>query len=43
MVFQRCREADFYDKPNGYVVTADDVAAELSRINYDLKPLISWL
>ena len=30
---------DFRDKPNGYVVTADDVEAELARIEYTLKPL----
>ena len=30
---------DFRDKPNGYVVTADDVEAELARIEYRLKPL----
>jgi len=30
---------DFRDRPNGYVVTADDVAAELNRIGYTLKPL----
>ena len=30
---------DFRDRPNGYVVTADDVAAELARIDYELKPL----
>ena len=37
--FNDAVKLDFRDKPNGYVVTADDVAAELSRINYDLKPL----
>ena len=30
---------DFRDKPSGYVVTADDVEAELARIDYVLKPL----
>ncbi|MBO6563823.1 MAG: cyclase family protein [Pseudomonadales bacterium] len=30
---------DFRDKPNGYVVTAEDVDAELARIEYELKPL----
>jgi kynurenine formamidase len=30
---------DFRDKPNGYVVTAEDVEAELARIEYTLKPL----
>ncbi len=30
---------DFRDKPNGYVVTAEDVEAELARIEYELKPL----
>lgn len=30
---------DFRDKPSGYVVTAEDVEAELNRINYELKPL----
>jgi kynurenine formamidase len=30
---------DFRHFPNGYVVTADDVADELERIGYDLRPL----
>ena len=30
---------DFRDRPNGYVVTAEDVEAELERIGYTLKPL----
>ncbi|MBO6555314.1 MAG: cyclase family protein [Pseudomonadales bacterium] len=30
---------DFRDKPNGYVVSAEDVDAELARIEYELKPL----
>jgi kynurenine formamidase len=30
---------DFRHFPDGYVVTADDVAAELARIGHDLQPL----
>ena len=30
---------DFRDKPDGYVVTADDVEKELARIGYTLQPL----
>ena len=30
---------DFRDKPNGYVVTAEDVETELDRIDYTIKPL----
>ena len=30
---------DFRDFPDGYVVTADDVAAELDRIGHRLNPL----
>lgn len=30
---------DFRGNPDGYVVTADDVAAELKRIDHDLRPL----
>ncbi len=30
---------DFRDRPDGYVVTAEDVEAELKRIDYELKPL----
>lgn len=30
---------DFRHFPDGYVVTADDVAAELERIGHDLRPL----
>ncbi len=30
---------DFRDKPNGYVVTAADIEAELKRIGHDLQPL----
>ncbi|MDJ0629552.1 MAG: cyclase family protein [Rhodobacter sp.] len=30
---------DFRDKPDGYVVNADEVEAELSRIGHDLQPL----
>lgn len=30
---------DFRHFPNGYVVTAKDVEAELARINYELQPL----
>ena len=30
---------DFRDRPNGYVITAADVEAELKRIDHDLQPL----
>ncbi len=30
---------DFSNKPDGYLVTADDIKDELNRINYQLKPL----
>ncbi len=30
---------DFRDKPNGYVVTAQDVEDELKRIGHDLQPM----
>jgi kynurenine formamidase len=30
---------DFRDRPDGYVVTAEDVAQELDRIGHDLQPL----
>ncbi len=30
---------DFRDRPNGYVISADDVAKELARIEYELQPL----
>ena len=37
--FQPGVKLDFRDKPDGYVVTAEDVDAELKRINHTLKPL----
>lgn len=37
--FQPGVKLDFRHFPNGYVVTAADVEAELKRINHDLKPL----
>ena len=37
--FQPGVKLDFRAKPDGYVVTADDVAAELDRIGHALKPL----
>lgn len=37
--FQNGVKLDFRDKPDGYVVTAQDVEDELSRIEYDLQPL----
>lgn len=30
---------DFSNKPDGYLITADDIKDELNRINYQLKPL----
>ena len=37
--FQHGVKLDFRHFDDGYVVTADDVAAELRRINYTVKPL----
>jgi len=37
--FQPGVKLDFRDKADGYVVTAEDVAAELERIGHTLKPL----
>ena len=37
--FQPGVKLDFRDKPDGYVVTADDVEQELARINVTLSPL----
>jgi kynurenine formamidase len=37
--FQPGVKLDFRDKPDGYVVTAADVEAELARIEVDLAPL----
>ncbi|CDZ76984.1 Putative cyclase [Legionella massiliensis] len=37
--FQDGIKLDFRHFPNGYVVTKDDVQAELERIQYQLKPL----
>ncbi len=37
--FQPGVKLDFRHFPDGYVVTADDVEAELARIGYELKPL----
>lgn len=37
--FQRGVKLDFRHFPDGYVVTAEDVAAELARIGHDLQPL----
>ncbi len=37
--FQPAVKLDFRHFPDGYVVSADDVAAELKRINHELKPL----
>jgi len=37
--FQDGVKLDFRDRADGYVVTAEDVEAELKRINYELKPL----
>jgi len=37
--FQDGVKLDFRDREDGYVVTAKDVATELSRIDYELKPL----
>lgn len=37
--FQNGVKLDFREKPDGYVVTAQDVEDELSRIEYELQPL----
>ncbi len=37
--FQPGVKLDFRDRPDGYVATAADVAAELRRIRHELKPL----
>ena len=37
--FNRGVKLDFRNKPDGYVVTAKDVEAELDRIEHDLQPL----
>lgn len=37
--FQPGVKLDFRDKPDGYVVTADDVEQELARIDFTLSPL----
>ena len=37
--FQNGVKLDFKEKPDGYVVTAQDVEDELSRIGYELQPL----
>lgn len=37
--FQNGVKLDFRDKPDGYVVTAQDVEVELDRIGYELQPL----
>ena len=37
--FQPGVKLDFRDKPDGYVVTADDVEQELARVNVTLSPL----
>jgi len=37
--FQPGVKLDFRDKPDGYVVTAEDVATELARIGHSLTPL----
>ena len=37
--FQPGVKLDFRDKPDGYVVTADDVEQELARIDVTLSPL----
>ncbi len=37
--FRPAVKLDFRHLPDGYVVTAADVAAELARIGYDLQPL----
>jgi len=37
--FQNGVKLDFRDKPDGYVVTAQDVEDELDRIGYELQPL----
>ena len=39
MVFSTGVKLDFRDKPDGYVVTAQDVADELDRIGHELAPL----
>src|ERR1043165_10035150 len=37
--FNDAVKLDFRGKPDGYVCTADDVARELDRLKYQLKPL----
>jgi kynurenine formamidase len=37
--FQNGVKLDFRDRDDGYVVTAEDVEAELARIDYELQPL----
>jgi kynurenine formamidase len=37
--FRPAIKLDFSDKPDGYVVTAEDVEGELKRINHTLSPL----
>ena len=37
--FQPGVKLDFRERPDGYVVTADDVENELARIRHELKPL----
>ena len=37
--FARACKLDFRDRPDGHVVTAAEVAAELERIGHDLRPL----
>ncbi|MCB1646572.1 MAG: cyclase family protein [Pseudomonadales bacterium] len=37
--FQDGVKLDFRDRPDGHVISADEVRAELARINYTLKPL----
>ncbi len=37
--FQQGVKLDFRQMADGYVVTANDVEQELSRINYTLQPL----
>jgi kynurenine formamidase len=37
--FQPAVKLDFRSRPDGYVLTADDLAEELDRIGHDLRPL----
>jgi kynurenine formamidase len=37
--FQPAVKLDFRDRPDGYVLTADDIAGELDRIGHRLSPL----